>query len=183
MTESGTQGRVSCLDAACGTGEGTYDLALLLLEAGCAPEKIEVHGVTIAPLEVFTAAHGYFPHDPVREMAFRSRIGRLFDEGVASSMVFKREDLTDKDCHEAEKYRIVLCNGLLGGPFLNDREEVTRAVAGLCARVMPGGILLATDRFHPGWKRVMPDDVIRAIVAGNGLKLLSIGEGIAGVKQ
>jgi CheR methyltransferase, SAM binding domain len=94
LEASGPFGRVRCLDAACGSGEGTYDLAMLLLETGHAPEQLELHGVTLEPLELFAAAHGWFPHDPARQKAFRSRTGRLFEADVARRITFMREDLT-----------------------------------------------------------------------------------------
>jgi chemotaxis methyl-accepting protein methylase len=180
LTQAQPPGEIRCLDAACGSGEGTYDLALLLRECGCIPEKIAVHGATIEPLELFAAAHGWFPHDPERQAAFRRRIGRLFADSRADQIVFFREDLTGNGTGNGEGYDVILCNGLLGGPLLNGREELAGVVGRLCARLRPGGILLAADRFHQGWKRMVPDDLLREMLAGCGLKLLAAGEGVAG---
>ena len=182
LTEARTPGGVRCLDAACGSGEGTYDLALLLRECGCIPEKSAVHGATIEPLELFAAAHGWFPHDPARQASFRRRIGRLFAGPGTDHIAFFREDLTGKGNCEGEGYDVILCNGLLGGPLLNGREELERVVGRLCARLRPGGILLAADRFHRGWKKEVPDNLLREMLAGCGLKLLAAGEGVAGVR-
>jgi chemotaxis methyl-accepting protein methylase len=183
LTEAKPPGVIRCLDAACGSGEGTYDLALLLRKCGCIPEKITVHGATIEPLELFAAAHGWFPHDPARQAAFRRRIGRLFADAPADHIAFFQEDLTGNRNCEGKGYDVILCNGLLGGPLLNGREELERVVGGLCARLKPGGILLAADRFHQGWKRGVPDDLLREMLAGCGLKVLAAGEGVAGVRQ
>jgi chemotaxis methyl-accepting protein methylase len=183
LTKAKQPAVVRCLDAACGSGEGTYDLALLLRECGYMPEKIAVHGVTIEPLELFAAAHAWFPHDPVRQNAFRRRIGRMLADARADQIVFSREDLTGIGNCDREEYDFILCNGLLGGPLLNDREVLERVVGRLCARLRPGGILLAADRFHEGWKRAVPDDLLREMLAGCGLKLLEVGEGVAGERQ
>jgi chemotaxis methyl-accepting protein methylase len=183
LTGAQPSGVVRCLDAACGSGEGTYDLALLLSECGCIPEKIMVHGATIEPLELFAAAHGWFPHDPARQAAFRRRIGRLFADARADHIVFSREDLTENGNYEGEGYDVILCNGLLGGPLLNGREELEGVIGRLYARLRPGGILLTADRFHQGWKRGVPDDLLREMLAGCGLKVLAAGEGIGGVKR
>ena len=177
------EGVVRCLDAACGSGEGSYELAMLLLDSGYAPENLEVHGATVEPLELFAAAHGWFPHDPERQTAYRRRIRRLFADGTAERIVFYREDLIEGGGAAGEAYDVIVCNGLLGGPLLNEREKLAGTVGRLCARLKPGGILLAADRFHGGWKRATPADVLGEMLAEKGLGLLTVDEGLAGVKQ
>ncbi len=174
-------GTVSCLDAACGSGEGTYEVALLLRSQGRAPEEIAVHGTTVDPLELFAAAHGWFPHDTPRQEAFRCRIRHLFADGTARRIAFRREDLTDGHDPQ-EEYDVILCNGLLGGPLLSGRGELEVTVTGLCGRLKRGGILLAADRFHDGWKRSTPDGLMQALLAENGLQVLACEEGVAGRK-
>ncbi len=61
---------ICCLDAACGSGEGTYELAQLLCECGFRPDSMEIAGVTLEPFELFAAAHCYFPHDRLRGVAY-----------------------------------------------------------------------------------------------------------------
>ncbi|HEX8961147.1 MAG TPA: CheR family methyltransferase [Geobacteraceae bacterium] len=169
-----------CLDAACGSGEGTYELTLLLLAQGFGPRKIAVHGTTVEPLELFAAAHGWFPHDAVRQEAFRRRIRPIFADGAAERIIFSHEDLTADGRGAEERYDIILCNGLLGGPLLSGRTELEVTVRGLCGRLKGGGILLAADRFHAGWKRPAPDGLIRTLLAENGLQVLACDEGVAG---
>lgn len=182
LKKNGPTGTVHCLDAACGSGEGTYELAMLLLECGADPEKIAVHGVTVEPLELFAAAHGWFPHDPARQTEFRRRFDRIISRASGGTIGFFREDLTGNERSAGEEYDIILCNGLLGGPLLHDRETMKMAVGSLCARLRPSGILLAADCFHGGWKRAMPEDVIRETLAGCGLQLRAAGKGVAGAK-
>ena len=182
LERNGPSGRIRCLDAACGSGESTYELALLLLECGYDPEKVTVHGITIEPLELFAAAHGWFPHDPPRQAAFRRRIGRLMT-GAAVDIAFCREDLTGSSPRTGEGYDIILCNGFLGGPFLNRREALVETIGRLSSQLRPGGIFLAADRFHGGWKRTVPDDTMRGILAGCGLRILYANEGVAGMKR
>jgi len=183
LTATRPAGVVRCLDAACGSGEGSYELAMLLLDRGYAPENLEVHGATVEPLELFAAAHGWFPHDPERQTAYRRRIRRLFADRTAERIVFYREDLIEEEGAAGEAYDVIICNGLLGGPLLNERKKLAGTVGRLCARLKPGGILLAADRFHGGWKRTTPADVLGKMLAGNGLTLLTSCEGVAGVKQ
>ena len=183
LTATRPEGVVRCLDAACGSGEGSYELAMLLLDRGYVPENIEVHGATVEPLELFAAAHGWFPHDPERQTAYRRRIRRLFADGTVERIVVYREDLIEEEGSAGEAYDVIICNGLLGGPLLNEREKLAATVGRLCARLKPGGILLAADRFHGGGKRATPTDVLRKMLAGNGLTLLTSCEGVAGVKQ
>ncbi len=183
LTATRPRGMVRCLDAACGSGEGSYELAMLLLDLGYAPKNLEVHGVTVEPLELFAAAHGWFPHDPQRQAAYRRRIRRFFADGTAERIEFYREDLIEREGAAGAAYDVIICNGLLGGPLLNEREKLAGTVGRLCARLKPGGILLAADRFHGGWKRATPADVLGEMLAVNGLTLLASDEGVAGVKR
>ncbi|KAF0221341.1 MAG: hypothetical protein FD174_479 [Geobacteraceae bacterium] len=174
---------VSCLDAACGCGEGTYELARLLLESGYSVDTFRVHGATLEPLELFAAAHGYFPHHPVREAAYRRHIQPLFAHGAAKRIAFAIEDVTKCSSGEGEVYDVILCNGLLGGPFLHRGEELMAAVSSLGKRLKPKGLLLAADRFHGGWKKLAPEGLLREIFVRAGLSLLPIEEGIGGIKR
>jgi chemotaxis methyl-accepting protein methylase len=182
LAHTSPTGPLCCLDAACGSGEGSYELALMLLDRGYAPDDLEVFGTTIDPLELFAAAHGWFPHDAARQTAFRSRIRRIFTDGVSERIIFTREDLTEAVCSATENCDIILCNGLLGGPLLHEREQLVGTIGRLCARLKTGGILLAANRFHGGWKRLVPDQALRVMLSGNGLKVLTVDEGIAGMK-
>jgi chemotaxis methyl-accepting protein methylase len=183
LETTGPVGTMCCLDAACGSGEGTYELALLLLESGYAPERMELHGVTVEPLELFAAAHGWFPHDPARQAAFRSRTGRLFKADIARRITFMREDLTAARDGATVRYDIILCNGLLGGPLLHGCNELEEAVGRLCRRLKRNGMLLAADHFHGGWKKDTPRTRLREMLAGNGLEALDVDEGVAGVRR
>ncbi len=61
-------------------------------------------------------------------------------------------------------------------------EAVRTGVSALCARLRQGGIFLAADRFHGGWKRTMSGEILRETVAGCGMKVLAVPEGVAGMK-
>ncbi len=174
-------GNVRCLDAACGTGEGTYGLALLLSEGGFCPERMVVHGSTLEPVELFAAAHGYFPCDAGREDAYRRRIQPLIATGAATRLFFYQEDLCLSESG-ATGYDLILCNGLLGGPALHDPKAIASVVRKLAGRLRPEGVLLAADRFHDGWKKSVPREVLRDIFVAEGLRLLPVVEGVAGMK-
>jgi chemotaxis methyl-accepting protein methylase len=183
LEATGPVGTMRCLDAACGSGEGTYELAMLILECGYAPEQLELHGVTVEPLELFAAAHGWFPHDPSRQAAFRSRTGRLFEADVARRITFMREDLTAARDGATGPYDIILCNGLMGGPLLHGCDELEETVGRLCRRLKRRGLLLAADHFHGGWKKAAPGTQLQKMLAGNGLEALDVDEGVAGVRR
>ena len=177
-----SNGVVRCLDAACGTGEGTYELARLVHESVAGRSDWLVDGVTLEPLELFAGAHGYFPHDPARQAAFRCRVTALMAMFPAKRLSFERGDLAADGSAAGPGYGVIVCNGLLGGPFLHEEQLLAAAVANLAARLEPGGILLASDRFHGGWKKRICRDDLRRLLAGCGLRLLPAEEGIAGVK-
>ena len=169
-----------CLDAACGCGEGTYELALLIQQSGFDADSYRVHGSTLEPLELFAAAHVFFPHDPLRETHYRRHIGQLLRSRTAERMIFRHEDIC---CAATEdKYDVILCNGVLGGPFVHGERGLEKAVGTLAGRLKPDGVLLAADRFHEGWKKKAPETLLRELFIRCGLSLTTVTEGIAGIK-
>jgi SAM-dependent methyltransferase len=171
---------ITCLDAACGSGEGTWELLQLLVDSGLPAETITVTGTTHEPIELFSAAHGFFPHDPQRTASFRHQIASLRDH--SHCLRFQQEDIT-AETQDIAHYDIILCNGILGGPFLHEHESVFAVVKGLAERLRPSGILLAADHFHGGWKQIMPDEVIRNIFFESELNNVDVVEGAGGQKS
>lgn len=172
--------KLRCLDAACGTGEDSYGLAKLLMECGLGAQNLQVEGWTIEPLEVWAAAHCCFPHDRRREVRFWVETSPLFDNGFDSCVLFQCADLMNPP--PAEPFDLILCNGLLGGPIFNQPQDLGQAVGNLARLLAPGGILLAADSFHGGWKQQCPQQGLRALLEINGLKTFQAGEGIGGLK-
>lgn len=182
QTEGLRRGKpLRCLDAACGAGEGTYGLARLVLEAGFTPDSFSIVGSSRDPLEIFAATHGFFPHDPARQQACRLLREELRAAGALGCLRFITEEL-EEPSSSPETFDVILCNGILGGPFLHGRQELERAVAKLAGRLAAGGIILAADRFHGGWKRIAPSGMLGEVLAGQGLSVTVAGEGIAGIR-
>jgi SAM-dependent methyltransferase len=169
--------KLRCLDAACGDGAATYGLALLCAQNGWPPASLEIEGWTLEPLEAWVAAHGRFPHDPAREAEFRDEARKCFEQGFDSRIRFCCVDITDADTQES--FDLILCNGLLGGPLINIRADMEAVVSNLAALLAPGGVLLAADHFHGGWKLRCPQQELRALCERYGLKPVYTGEGIA----
>ena len=172
---------ISCLDAACGSGEGTYELAAALLRAGYAPERISVRGVTLQPLEVAAAAFAHFPHDAGRREEYRQWLARQLPRSVFPRIEFAREDLLAA-LPEGRRYNLILCNGLLGGPMLHGPQQAVEVIRGLAARLEPAGLLLAADCFHAGWRRRVPLAEIGQWFVAAGLRLQEVPAGIGGVR-
>lgn len=172
---------VRILDAACGSGEGVYELAALCCEAGFAPSALCITGVTISPLEIYSAAHAGFPHDSCRETAFRRFVQPLHESGAVAGLRFVAADI--QTWRSEEPYHVIVCNGVLGGPMMHDREEVMRCVHGLVGNLACGGVLLAANRFHGGWHKAFPHVEMERIFQRCGLRCLTVGEGVAGVLQ
>jgi SAM-dependent methyltransferase len=177
-----------CLDAACGTGEDTYSLALLLSECGFPPTDVLVEGWTVEPLEVWAATQRRFPHDLHREVLLRKLTSQLDRRGYGECIIFHCADLTAPPAvsppprGDSGSCDLILCNGLLGGPLIHERGVLRRTVANLAYLLAPGGILLAADNFHGGWKQKCPQIELRALCEANGLKTFIAGEGIGGLK-
>lgn len=175
-------GTISCLDAACGDGAGSYGLARLLQEQGWQPGTFIIEGWTLDPLELWAAAHASFPHDPRRQETFREWAAPVFTQGGERGMVFRQADLREL-ATGYEGFDLILCNGLLGGPIINQREEMSRVVRNLAALLRPGGLLLAADRFHGGWEKRCPQELLQTLFAENGLAVCEAGEGICGERR
>jgi SAM-dependent methyltransferase len=173
-------GRLRALDSACGSGEGTYGLAELIVRAGFREKGCTVHGSTLEPIELFAAAHAYFPHDPGRAAEYRARVAPLLTATSAVAVEFYLDEVGTLGGES--DYHLILCNGLLGGPLLHDPAGLAGAVAALAARLAPGGVLLAADRFHAGWRLQVPAEELRSLLRNQGLIPFEVPEGVAGRK-
>lgn len=171
--------KLSLLDAACGSGEGVYGLAKMLHEAGFAKDSATIGGCTVEPLELAAAAHGWFPLDPRREARFQQMIAGSSDWGFP--IRFFRDDIREKSA-DLPLNDVVICNGLLGGPLMNETNALRRAVKGLVSRVKPGGIILAADRFHAGWRRTVPLPAIVELFREEGIRIMDLPEGVGGIR-
>jgi len=172
---------ISVLDAACGSGEGVYELATMVAEAGFQPKSTVVHGCTIEPLELVAAAHGWFPEDSERESSVKRMIEVASKRGYPETILFFSDDICDP-AENSALYDVVICNGLLGGPLLHEHSHLEAAVKGLVRRVKKGGLLLAADRFHGGWRRVIPLDELRLLFVKHGIRLVDLPEGVGGIR-
>lgn len=171
---------VSILDAACGSGEGVYELAACCREVGLSPQSRCIAGITISPLEIFSAAYACFPHDSIRETVFRRFVQPLHESGAVQGVRFRVADI--RNWHSEELYQVIVCNGVLGGPMMHDRKVVELCVKRLAGALAEGGILLAADRFHGGWQKAFPRGELERIFRQCDLRCLGIGEGVAGVR-
>lgn len=174
-----------CLDAASGDGAAGYGLVRLLCEQGWHPERFAVEGWTLDPLEVWSAAYGRFPHNPGHESRFGAVTAPVFEQGADRSLVFRAVDLTaladTETSDQSGRFDLIVCNGLLGGPILNRQDDLRNVVSALRRLLAPGGMLLAADHFHGGWKKKLPGELLRELFRANGLSVADAGEGLAGL--
>lgn len=163
------------LDAACGSGEGTWELAELLAETGWQPEQVQLEGWTLEPLEIWAAQTQCLPHQPERENLYQQRVQPLREQGWAERISFNVVDLLEGRTSSGG-FDLILCNGLLGGPIIHRQAELQQVVALLAGLLTPYGILLVADHFHGGWKKQLPTTLLADLFAGQGLS----GREIAG---
>lgn len=159
-----------CLDAACGTGEATYSLARLFINKGFSVTDISIEGWTLEPLEVWAASHNRTEDSAALSRCIAFRCKNLLTTTSIST------DSID------EKFDLILCNGLLGGPIINESDNIMLAVTNLLQLLSTGGLLLAANNFHGGWKQKCPQDNLQALFENKGLKTFVAGEGIGGLK-
>ncbi len=172
---------VTLLDAACGSGEQCYELVELLLEAEWEAGRCRVTGETIELLELVAGAHGWFPHDKARERRFRRRVEPILARSDGRMLSFVSRDIRYRD-NSGSRYDVVVCNGLFGGPLLNDTARIRETVLSLTERVAAGGIFLAADHFHDGWRKTVPVGMIKSELESAGFASVDVGEGVAAVR-
>ncbi len=183
QTKQNSTNTITCLDAACGDGSGTCHLATELLLMGYRADQLRIEGWTLHPLEVWSAAYGIFMNDMQRQQRFINETDFLFSVGAETSISFRSYDLLQLQPQSpGQQFDLVLCNGLLGGPIIHHMDELTRVVSTLAKRLRSGGLLVAADHFHEGWKKQYPDTMLIGILANCGLTPVAIEEGIAGIK-
>jgi flagellar biosynthesis protein FlhB len=66
--------------------------------------------------------------------------------------------------------------------LLHEKYALEAAITGLAQRVRKGGILLSADRFHAGWRRIVPLFELRRLFAKNGLHCIDLAEGVGGIR-
>ena len=178
------KGPLSCMDAACGTGEETYRLATILAETGIQPADLHIEGWTVEPLEVWAAANLRLPNNKHREELLRTTTIALLQHGYGNCVNFSCRDLlaSNRLTEGTILFDLILCNGLLGGPIIHEKEQLDLAVQNLVHVLAPGGILLAADNFHGGWKQQCPQSDLRALLGKYGLKYVDTTDGIGGLK-
>lgn len=168
-----------CLDAACGSGEGCWELAEVLHQSGWQAHQARLEGWTLDPLEVHAATYRSLPHLPGRQLEYRKRCATLSAAGWDPCISFRVIDLMAAD-QPVGPYDLILCNGLLGGPLLNRPADLHLVVGRLVQLLRPGGWLLAANRFHGGWRKQVSVGQLSVLFGQAGLEVEQAGEGIAG---
>lgn len=154
-------GRIDCLDAACGDGEGTYGLARTLLEH-MQRGDFSIEGWTLDPLEVWSAAYATFPHSVEKERLFRAWVEPVYQHKAAQRIRFRQADLLLPEKNET-RFHLIICNGLLGGPIIGEKLQIEQIAERLSSMLLPGGYLIIDDNFHGGWEKKIPAEMIRHI--------------------
>jgi hypothetical protein len=62
-------------------------------------------------------------------------------------------------------------------------DQLATAATSLAQRIKPGGILLAANRFHGGWKKEAPPEVVNGVMQQSGFRLHPIEDGIAAERE
>lgn len=121
------------LDLGCGVGLGTLEAVAALGLAGGV-------GVTQEPLEAWMAKSHRLPHDPVRS--------RHFSQFADVSAQFVAGDVLEW-CGEGG-FAVILCNGLAGGRFLSQDEQLRKLLKVFEAQLALGGVVGMANAFHEG---------------------------------
>lgn len=137
--------RLRAWDAGCATGEGTWELAAALLEAGAA--RVEVLGSDLDPLVVAMAERRARPHDPAAAAALREWLAErpLLGDPHRCAVRFVAHDLRAGPA--AAGLDLVTCHGLLG-EGVRGPAALRAALGALAGALRPGGLLSLGDTFR-----------------------------------
>ncbi|MGI6354610.1 MAG: class I SAM-dependent methyltransferase [Lentisphaerae bacterium] len=127
------------LDIGCGVGLNTLEIAALGVER--LGSDLSILGVTSEPLEVWMAERRRLPHDPVRELRLRQYPADL-------PVRFRAERFQDLSGEEA--FDLIVCNGLAGGRFLCERQDIALFLENCRRCLRPGGTIFLANHFHDG---------------------------------
>ncbi|HQC51944.1 MAG TPA: class I SAM-dependent methyltransferase [Lentisphaeria bacterium] len=127
------------LDIGCGVGLNTLEIAALGVER--LGSGLSILGVTPEPLEVWMAENRRLPHDPVREL----RLRRYPPELPARFRAERFQELSGE-----EAFDVIVCNGLAGGRFLHECQDIARFLENCCRCLRPGGTIFLANHFHDG---------------------------------
>lgn len=138
-------GRVRAWDVGAASGEGTWELAAALLEAGAG--QVEVQGSDTGPLLVGMAARAARPHDPRATTALRAFLAArpALRDPARVRVSFVRHDVRQGPLGAG--LDLVTCHGLLG-EGLATRQDAAAALVACAAALRPGGLLSLADRFR-----------------------------------
>ncbi len=173
---------IRLLDAASGTGEGTWELLELSAKRGINKELITVEGWTLEPLEVWVAEKQDMPHELERSQNYKSRVKPLLEQDWGNQISFKVFDLLS-ECCDPMVFDLIICNGLIGGPIVNHPVQNRQLLKNLTGMLAPDGILLLADHFHGGWKKQGISSIIEIILNEYGFEINSAGEGISAYRR
>jgi chemotaxis methyl-accepting protein methylase len=172
-------GSLRILDAACGSGEGTWELIELAEETGRQSGQIYVEGWTLEPLEVWAAEQQCLPHAPEREKTYQQRVQLLLQKGWGEQINFKAVDLL-AEATLSKAFDVILCNGLLGGPIMHQQADLVRIATSFARLLVPEGVLLIADHFHDGWKKQVPAVELVRLFGKHGLTVLPDDRNLTG---
>lgn len=131
------------LDLACGTGEGTAEIAELL--HGVSGKPVRATGLTLEPLEAWMAA-GRHPSRPGKTLAFVAGEAHLppFSGG----------------------FDLVTANGLIGGPMCSAESQMTALPAILAGLLSDDGKAAIANNFHHGRRPAV--EIFRRLAEAGG---------------
>ena len=127
--------QLSVIDYACGTGQGTYEIAELLK---CLGKTASVTGLTIEVLDLWMAENKSVPHlDMYEEYTYT-------DTDCEPQFMCGDINSYSSKLH----FQLILCNGLIGGPFLNQDEDYLQLWKKINEQTEKNSLFITGHSFH-----------------------------------
>jgi len=142
-----TQGKLRVLSLPCSTGEEPYTIAMTLMDAGLATERIHIDAVDISTQALAKARHAVYGDNAFRgkELVFRDRFfqnagaGYSLNKNIRERVSFIQANMLDPDFMPGQGiYDVVFCRNVM---IYFDLGTQTQAMAVLTRLLHANGIL------------------------------------------
>ena len=128
-------------DFACGTGQGTYELAACLVELSL---DFKIEGLTLEKIDVWMAKEKMTPH-----LDEQSYFYPIIEK--QNCLEFHVVDILNDSIREAVD--LIIINGLIAGPVIQTDDAFIKIWNRLNSELKAGGIGLISDKFHDGFNK------------------------------
>lgn len=166
-----------CLDAVCGDGTALYAWHEILIKSGFNNQMIHCEGWALDPLECWAAA---YKTSGCNQFQYNTKSSAVTVKG---RLIFRAVDFLKPKFAMGNKFDLIFCNGLLGGPIVHTSKQMQIVVDFLIKLLSQKGIIVIADHFHDGWRKLVSLEAVQDYFTKAGMVTHPFGEGFCAKKR